>query len=172
MSIRKIYLAGPMTGYPEHNYPAFVKAAAELRSMGYEVVSPAEINPIGQGTWHDCMKRDIAQMVFCEAVVTLEGWQASKGAKTEAHVAMLLDIPIIDLSVLLWSTHGANQPDQDPKYEICRHCGHDMKNPCHHHSNPNVAANCHWNQPHSRKTRMEAVPLEPAWKLKSDWNKP
>ena len=41
----KIYIAGPMTGLPELNFPAFHAEAARLRAFGYEVINPAEINP-------------------------------------------------------------------------------------------------------------------------------
>ncbi len=38
----KIYLSGPMSGYPSFNIPAFDDAARQLRANGYQVVSPAE----------------------------------------------------------------------------------------------------------------------------------
>ena len=41
----KIYIAGPMSGYEDLNYPAFAQTAAVLRNAGHEVVSPAELNP-------------------------------------------------------------------------------------------------------------------------------
>lgn len=39
---QRIYLAGPMTGLPEHNFPAFHAEAARLRGLGYHVENPAE----------------------------------------------------------------------------------------------------------------------------------
>lgn len=41
-SLGRIYLAGPMAGYPERNYPAFMRAAKALRDLGFEVYNPAE----------------------------------------------------------------------------------------------------------------------------------
>lgn len=89
----KLYLAGPMSGYPEHNYPLFHAETARLREMGWTVVNPAEINPPNAGGWANCMKRDIAELVDCRRVATLPGWQDSKGASLEVHIAEALGIP-------------------------------------------------------------------------------
>ena len=39
----KIYIAGPMRGLPDFNYPKFNYYAAIYRSVGWEVENPAEI---------------------------------------------------------------------------------------------------------------------------------
>jgi nucleoside 2-deoxyribosyltransferase len=91
----KLYVSGPMTGYEDLNRPAFYAGAKTLRELGFEVVSPAEIAD-GE-TWDDCLKADIAQMVTCDAVVTLYGWQASRGARMETAVAILLGIPVVPI---------------------------------------------------------------------------
>ena len=59
----RLYLAGPMTGLPELNFPAFHAEAARLRALGYEVVNPAEINVDPAAGWLACMRADIAQLV-------------------------------------------------------------------------------------------------------------
>lgn len=92
----KVYVAGPMTGYPELNYPAFAEASARLRALGFEVVSPAELNPI-ETPYLAAMKNDIRALVDCDHILMLDGWEKSKGATLENHIAQVLDIPPIVL---------------------------------------------------------------------------
>lgn len=87
----KIYLAGPMTGLPELNFPAFHALAAKLRARGIHVVNPAEINPDHSMPWAECMRRDIAQLCTCNAIALLPGWKTSKGATLENHIAERLE---------------------------------------------------------------------------------
>ncbi len=79
----RIYIAGPMTGLPELNFPAFHAAAAELRAAGHEPVNPAEINPDPGAEWTDCMFRDLEELTKCAAILMLDGWQKSPGAQIE-----------------------------------------------------------------------------------------
>ena len=36
----KLYLAGPMTGMPDDNFPAFLAMAVQLRAAGHDVTNP------------------------------------------------------------------------------------------------------------------------------------
>ena len=92
-----IYISGPMTGLPKHNYPAFNKAADALRKKGYKVINPAELDGTNKTdmTWVSCLRRDLKCIVTkCFAVATLPGWKKSKGALLEIHVARELNMPI------------------------------------------------------------------------------
>lgn len=93
--MKRIYIAGPMTNMPALNFPAFRRAAADLRGQGHEVVSPAEINSDPKAAWLDCMRADIKQLVDCDAIALLPGWQASRGASLEAHIAEKLGMEFI-----------------------------------------------------------------------------
>jgi len=93
-----IYIAGPMSGIVDHNYPAFHSAAQFLRSRGWTVFSPAEINADAIETgrpWSCCMRKDLAELVKCEAIFMLSGWKESKGATLELHVAERLGMTVI-----------------------------------------------------------------------------
>ena len=41
---KRIYIAGPMRGKPDYNYPAFNEAAEKLRCDGWDVENPADIS--------------------------------------------------------------------------------------------------------------------------------
>jgi phosphoribosyl-ATP pyrophosphohydrolase len=88
-----IYVAGPMTGLPEWNYPAFHLAATQLRSVGYRVISPAE-HELDETNWTGCVRRGLGELLTTDAVGVLSGWQTSRGATLEVHVAEALGMEI------------------------------------------------------------------------------
>lgn len=92
---RRIYIAGPMSGIADYNYPAFNKVADQLRALGvYEVENPAE-NPTPEcGTWLGYMRLAIPQLMRCDEVVLLPGWGRSRGARTEYNLAHSLGLQI------------------------------------------------------------------------------
>lgn len=92
------YIAGPMTGYPDLNFPAFNAKAAELRAKGYEVENPAEINADPTAEWVECMRADIARLVTCEVIVMLPGWKNSRGATLEHHIAQALGMFVVEVA--------------------------------------------------------------------------
>lgn len=94
--MKRIYISGPMTGMPEHNFPAFNAEAARLRALGYDVVNPAELNPEPEKTWHDCLRTDLMELLTCDAIALLAGWQKSAGAHLEIHVAHRVGIEIVE----------------------------------------------------------------------------
>lgn len=84
----RLYLAGPMTGLPDRNFPAFHAEAARLRELGHDVVNPAEIYAANPGAdWAACMKADIPQLLTCDGIALLRNWDKSKGARLEHHIA-------------------------------------------------------------------------------------
>lgn len=96
--MQRIYLSGPMTGLKDFNYPAFNAEAARLRALGYNVENPAE-NPLpADAPWHMCMRAAIRQMLTCDTVAFLPGWQTSRGANVEVELAGHLKMAVIQAS--------------------------------------------------------------------------
>jgi nucleoside 2-deoxyribosyltransferase len=99
----KIYLAGPMRGIAEFNFPAFRDGAKRLREMGYEVFSPAERDEAeGFDPTRDTpksmdyyMRFDLPEVCRADAVAVLPGWEMSQGATLEVHVARKLGKEIL-----------------------------------------------------------------------------
>lgn len=87
----KCYLAGPMSGLPAYNYPAFTKAAEQLRSKGFDIVSPHELHD-GDTTlpYDHYLRAGLKALLDCDAIVLLDGWENSRGARIEAKVAAAL----------------------------------------------------------------------------------
>jgi len=89
-----VYIAGPMTGLPEYNFPAFNEAAEALRAQGETVYNPADHGLVEGALWDDYLRFDIGNLVKCESIYLLPGWSNSKGARTELKLAKKLDIVV------------------------------------------------------------------------------
>jgi len=93
----KVYVAGPMTGLPEFNRPAFFAAESHLKELGAVVMNPA-ILP--DGFSHDSyMRIAIPMLMECEAVAFLPGWQQSKGARQEFTRAHSFGLDLYQLGI-------------------------------------------------------------------------
>lgn len=90
----KLYISGPMTGLPDSNFPAFFEAEAKLRAVGFDIENPAEKGVLEGWTWEDYLKYDLQVMLPCQGLAILPGWEASRGACLEVHVAKALNMPV------------------------------------------------------------------------------
>lgn len=111
--MKKTYLAGPMTGHANHNYPAFIAATADLRARGWDILSPHEYEAQGitgdpdaasyyarvlaskdglelvGKPYNAILARDVQCIADdCDGIIFLQGWERSKGARLEAFVAL------------------------------------------------------------------------------------
>jgi len=95
--MKRVYISGPMTGWPDLNYPAFHERADKLRKMGFEVLNPAE-NFDGQQDIPRkvCLRQDLKLLLKCEYITFLKGFETSAGALLEAYVARECGIGVLD----------------------------------------------------------------------------
>ena len=97
----KVYVSGPIT---HHTGPdPFGPAAETLKARGHEVLNPKDVpacprkncvklpHEIEKGwdhSWACFLKHDLAAMLTeCDAILMLDGWQDSHGARLELTVA-------------------------------------------------------------------------------------
>lgn len=91
--MKKIYIAGPMTGYSDYNKPAFFGASLSLMDMGYVVLNPATLpEGLEQSEYMDIC---LAMVRAADAIYLLEGYENSKGALAELAYAEKLEMEII-----------------------------------------------------------------------------
>lgn len=93
----KIYIAGPMTGLPDCNKPAFNAAAKVLSQCGEIVLNPA-ILPDGL-KHHEYMTICLAMVEVCDMVMLLPGWEKSVGAQMEQKRARELGKEVIEIAL-------------------------------------------------------------------------
>lgn len=86
----KIYIAGPMTGLPEFNRPAFNSAAKVLAAGGNVPLNPA-ILPDGL-TQPEYMDICLAMLRCADGIYMLSGWKESAGARAEKALAEKLGL--------------------------------------------------------------------------------
>jgi len=94
-----VYISGPITGLPDDNRAAFAEAEKRLRAAGYTPVNPLVICE-GLTDYEACMRRDLAALSTCDAIVTLPRYTHSQGVKREHAKADELGIPLVSIDWL------------------------------------------------------------------------
>lgn len=91
-----IYIAGPMSGYDDFNYPAFYAVEDDLKRHGYKLINnPARhFNGEQHHPWTDYIEVALQAVLHSRALVVMQGWQHSVGATLEVLVALSIDHPI------------------------------------------------------------------------------
>ena len=101
------YIAGPMRGFPKFNFDQFDAAALRLRDLGYDVISPAQMDrdvgfdpefkgELSKDFLDAAMRRDIEAIIErADCMVMLPGWENSTGANAELWLARWKHIPVL-----------------------------------------------------------------------------
>lgn len=93
-----LYVSGPVTGIEGDNVGAFAEAAARLRAGGYRTHIPHE--DVRPGTaWPSAMRTCLVSMLAqADGLALLPGWEKSRGAQLEAHVARSLGMKVMEIN--------------------------------------------------------------------------
>ena len=107
--MKKVYIAGPMTGYENFNFDAFYAAEAKLTGMGFYALNPAKLDRSFEG-WDKYppegfvpsradyirfMDRDLNALQGCDFIYMLKGWEKSKGANVKFTYAIFIGLEVI-----------------------------------------------------------------------------
>jgi hypothetical protein len=93
------YLAGPMTGIPDWNKPAFRQAIKRLTDKGWTVLSTVDM-PIGL-QHHEYLIIAYAMIKVADVMVMLPGWSDSAGAVAERQFALERGVLVRDYREIL-----------------------------------------------------------------------
>ena len=123
------YIAGPMTNYPQFNFPRFMEVAKHFTSQGYDMINPADLDipavkeealvsvngrvplsgTIGGETWGDFLSRDVKTVAdIVDAVLAIDRWYQSRGARLEVFTALQVGKP-----VWWWRANALSQMNAD-----------------------------------------------------------
>jgi hypothetical protein len=108
----RVYIVGPMRGYPEFNFPAFDAARDLAKSRGWYPISPADMDREAGLNEKECdtvtpsrmrafVKRDVEAIQSLkaeegDAIALLPGWELSRGALAEFALARWLGLKMLD----------------------------------------------------------------------------
>ena len=80
----KVYISLPITGRDiEQVEAACIFAAAVLRKKGHTPVSPLALDHKDPDFYEAVIGTDITALLCCDAVLFMDGWEASKGCRLE-----------------------------------------------------------------------------------------
>ena len=94
---KTFYVSGPMTGYENLNCDAFAQASTWLRKLGHVAINPAEAfggGELDHVAYETFMRFHVHSILTVDALVVLAGWERSRGARFEVHMAVILGLPV------------------------------------------------------------------------------
>lgn len=88
-----VYVSGPVSGRPDLNRPIFEIARRKIEEIGHKAIIPIDLcwdlvdGPCKAFIWTACMVRCLDALDRADAILMLEGWQDSRGARIERQKA-------------------------------------------------------------------------------------
>ena len=114
LKMKKVFISGPMTDYPNHNFEIFDELEKHLNSFNIECINPANtarkyfehedffqkdgsVNKESQ-SFHDMINEELDALKTCDTIYLLPGWEESFGAKNELKIAIENGLNVIQHS--------------------------------------------------------------------------
>jgi hypothetical protein len=103
----KYYISLPISNKDESVQRKLANSVVtKIHKLGHQPINPFTIGDIlykhyknchkQKPNWKEYMQADIAELIYCHAIVLCEGWNESKGCKLEWEIAKGLGLRIID----------------------------------------------------------------------------
>lgn len=101
-----VYVAGPMRGIDDFNFPAFDEARDYVVGLEkFNCISPADVDreeqldlpdvhDVPENVFQLCMRRDLEIVANAHAIFLLKGWEKSTGANNELFVANVCGVEV------------------------------------------------------------------------------
>ena len=130
----KLYLSGPISSDTartiDQKRERFRTATLLLEAAGYTVINPFDVGPACEldpcrhtdtmplqseaqdniHTWSCFLRADLAALLTCDGVATLDGWEASSGARLECATARAVHMIIAPVNEWFISAHADTIP--------------------------------------------------------------
>ena len=92
----KVFISGPMSGYPGYNFKKFREIEEKLKLYGAEVVSPERICQKytqeavlkNYGLMAQMVAEQQDELLTCNAILLMNGWETSNGSRYELSTAL------------------------------------------------------------------------------------
>lgn len=102
LRVQSAYIAGPMSGRPDLNFPLFNRVTASFRKIGWVIINPAEsFGGRRDLPMEQYARYDLSALLQVDAIVLLPEWETSVGACTEVAAALWLGLEFLDM----WGLH-------------------------------------------------------------------
>ena len=116
----KVYISGAITNNP-HYKEQFAEAEAKLTAEGLAVLNPCKNEGF---TYREYINMGLCELMHCDAIYMLEGWENSTGAKLEYEYAVAVGLEVLGCKpeakpfIMADYENGLIEARETPEYEI------------------------------------------------------
>lgn len=93
--MKRVYISGPISGRDiAEQKEAFKAVERELADMGLNPVNPLENGLPAEASWEEQMRKDLTDLMQCDYIYMMRGWELSRGATLEHLAATMVGIKV------------------------------------------------------------------------------